>query len=314
MDISDLVIDEEFESVIPPLDEQEFEFLEESILQDGEVYHPLVVWNNTIVDGHHRYKILRKHPDIKYRITERCFENRYEAISWICLNQLGRRNISNIQKTILIGRRYNAKKMSYGSTERFENNHYDGADSPRRKNCALEEKSHVTANQIAAETGVSSRTVQYAGDFVDGMDAAEEVLPGVSKDIASGKIKPKQSDVRAIAKAPAEERKQMAKNLYKELTPEEKERRKKKREFSKSIEMLDATHMPSKENKITPEDMLMTFESAVEKVMNSMDFYFDYFPELLTEKKYISKVQEIIKPLKDYIKNLEDNRYEKTII
>ena len=111
MDISDLIIDKEFESVIPPLDEQEFEFLEESILQDGEVYHPLVVWNNIIVDGHHRYKILKEHPDIKYRITERHFDNRYEAISWICLNQLGRRNLSSVQKTALMGRRYKAEKL-----------------------------------------------------------------------------------------------------------------------------------------------------------------------------------------------------------
>ena len=41
MKISDLIIDKEFESVIPPLEEKEFEFLEESIVKDGEVYHPI---------------------------------------------------------------------------------------------------------------------------------------------------------------------------------------------------------------------------------------------------------------------------------
>ena len=313
MDISDLIIDKEFESVIPPLDEQEFEFLEESILQDGEVYHPLVVWNNIIVDGHHRYKILKKHPDIKYRITERCFENRYEAISWICLNQLGRRNISSIQKTILIGRRYNSEKLAHGAADGFRGNQHEQTNLVTRKNCVLPQNGNITAEKIASETGVSSRTVQYAGDFVDGMDAAEEVLPGVSKDIASGKIKPKQSDVRAIAKAPTEERKQMAENLYKELTPEEKEQRKKKRDLSKSIQILDETHMPSKNNKIKPEDMLLTFQSEVEKVISSMDFCFDYSPELLTEAMYLSEVKESIKQLKDYIKNLEENRYANII-
>ena len=313
MDISDLIIDKEFESVIPPLDEQEFEFLEESILHDGEVYHPLVVWNNIIVDGHHRYKILKNHPDIKYRIAERCFENRYEAISWICLNQLGRRNITSIQKTILIGKKYNAEKASHGNQDRFEESQNEDSNPPRRKNCVLEDRRNATANKIASEVGVSSRTVQYAGDFVDGMDAAEEVLPGVSKDISSGRIKPKQSDVRAIAKAPTEERKQMAENLYKELTPEEKERKKKKRDLSKSIQILDETHMPSKNNKIKPEDMLLTFQSEVEKVISSMDFCFDYSPELLTEAKYLSEVKETIKQLKDYIKDLEENRYANII-
>ena len=304
MDISDLIIDKEFESVIPPLDEQEFEFLEESILRDGEVYHPLVVWNNIIVDGHHRYKILKNHPDIKYRITERCFENRYETISWICLNQLGRRNLSSVQKLSLMGRRYKAEKQAHGSIERFEQ-----PDAPRVQNEPLENEDHPTARKIAKEMNTSPMTVRRAEKFVDGMDAAEEVLPGVSKDILSGKIKPKQADVSAIAKAPAEERKQMAKNLYKELTPEEKERRKKKRDLSKSIQILDETHMPSKNNKIKPEDMLLTFQSEVEKVISSMDFCFDYSPELLTEAKYLSEVKESIKQLKDYIKDLEENRY-----
>lgn len=307
MDISDLIIDKEFESVIPPLDEQDFGFLEESILQDGEVYHPLVVWGNIIVDGHHRYKILKKHPDIKYRITERSFENRFEAISWICLNQLGRRNLSSVQKTALMGRRYKAEKLARGASDGFRGNKYRKV--VKGQNVPLQNDAHITASRIAAEMGTNEKTVRRAGKFVDGMDAAEEVLPGVSKDILSGKIKPKQADVSAIAKAPSEERKQMAENLYKELTPEEKERRKKKRDLSKSIQILDETHMPSKNNRIKPEDMLLTFQSEVEKVISSMDFCFDYSPELLTEAMYLSEVKESIKQLKDYIKNLEENRY-----
>ena len=124
MNISDLIIDEEFESVIPPLTDEEFELLKESILNDGEVYHPLVIWNNIIVDGHHRYKILKEHPEIKYRITAREFENRYEAISWICLNQLGRRNLNDAQKKMLIGRRYKAEKASLGASDGFRGNQH----------------------------------------------------------------------------------------------------------------------------------------------------------------------------------------------
>ncbi len=156
--------------------------------------------------------------------------------------------------------------------------------------------------------GVSRPTVERAERFVDGINAAEEVFPGITKDITSGKIKPKQSDVVAIAKAPAEERKQMAKNLYKELTPEEKERRKKKRELSKSLEILDQTHMPSADNKVQPEDMLMTFSSEAEKFVESMNICFDYFPQLLTEPEYFEQVKKVIQPVKDYIKTLEENK------
>ena len=308
MNISDLIIDEEFESVIPPLTDEEFELLKESVLNDGEVYHPLVVWNNIIVDGHHRYKILKEHPEVKYRIKERAFENRYEAISWICLNQLGRRNLNDAQKKMLIGRRYKTEKMARGASDGFRGNQHK--KSVKGQNVPLPDDVHITSSRIATEMGTNEKTVRRAEKFVDGVDAAEEVLPGVTKDITSGKIKPKQADVAAIAKAPAEERRQLAENLYKKPTPEEKARNK---DLMKAIRMCDATHIPSDTNKITPQDMLMTFESEIEKVISSMDFCLDYFPELLTLPEYVVQVKEIIQPLKDYIKNLEENRYAATL-
>lgn len=311
MNISDLIIDKEFESVIPPLTDEEFELLKESVLNDGEVYHPLVVWNNIIVDGHHRYKILKEHPEIKYRINKREFENRYEAISWICLNQLGRRNLNDAQKKMLIGRRYKAEKASLGASDGFRGNQH--RKLVKGQNVPLPDDVHITSSRIATEMGTNEKTVRRAEKFVDGVDAAEEVLPGVTKDITSGKIKPKQADVAAIAKAPAEERRQLAENLYKKPTPEEKARNKSKRDLMKAIRMCDATHIPSDTNKITPQDMLMTFESEIEKVISSMDFCLDYFPELLTLPEYVVQVKEIIQPLKDYIKNLEENRYAATL-
>lgn len=311
MNISDLIIDEEFESVIPPLTNEEFELLKESVLNDGEVYHPLVVWNNIIVDGHHRYKILKEHPEIKYRINKREFENRYEAISWICLNQLGRRNLNDAQKKMLIGRRYKTEKMARGASDGFRGNQHK--KSVKGQNVPLPDDVHITSSRIATEMGTNEKTVRRAEKFVDGVDAAEEVLPGVTKDITSGKIKPKQADVAAIAKAPAEERRQLAENLYKEPTPEEKARNKNKRDLMKAIRMCDATHIPSDTNKITPQDMLMTFESEIEKVISSMDFCLDYFPELLTLPEYVVQVKKIIQTLKDYIKNLEENRYAATL-
>ena len=177
----------------------------------------------------------------------------------------------------------------------------------------MEASSHPTATKIAKEMNVSPRTVARAENYVDGIDAAEAVLPGVSKDVTSGKIKPKNEDVYAIAKAPAEERRQLAENLYKEPTPEEKARNKNKRDLMKAIRMCDATHIPSDTNKITPQDMLLTFQSEVEKVISSMDFCLDYCPELLTASEYLTKVKGIVNQLKDYIKDLEENRYAATI-
>ena len=117
-----LRIDPEFESKIPPLTEEEYQLLEENILQDGVVLNPLIVWNGCIVDGHNRFRIIQAHPEIKYTVFEKEFPDRYAAIAWICCNQLGRRNLTPQQKKYLIGQRYEAEKLAM----RFSANHvYD---------------------------------------------------------------------------------------------------------------------------------------------------------------------------------------------
>lgn len=111
-----LTIDPEFEAKCPPLTEDELSQLEENILEEGLVLMPLIVWNDTIVDGHNRYRIAQAHPGIGLRTHEKQFSNRYEALSWICKNQLGRRNLTPQQKKYLIGERYDAEKKHTAET------------------------------------------------------------------------------------------------------------------------------------------------------------------------------------------------------
>ena len=46
-----LKIDPEFQNQIPPLTDDEYKQLEENILKEGKLLSPLIVWNNTLVDG-----------------------------------------------------------------------------------------------------------------------------------------------------------------------------------------------------------------------------------------------------------------------
>ena len=104
-----LKIDPEFQSKIPPLTFEELNLLETNILEEGRILSPLIVWNGLIVDGHNRFAILKNHPEIKYTVLEKEFANRYEAIVWICKNQLGRRNLTPEQRKYLIGKQYEAE-------------------------------------------------------------------------------------------------------------------------------------------------------------------------------------------------------------
>ena len=118
-----LKIDPEFQSQIPPLTDDEFKQLEENILKEGKLLSPLIVWNNTLVDGHNRYAILQKHPEIYFSTMPLRFENREEAVAWICRNQLGRRNLSPEQKRYLLGKQYEAEKKAAKRPAAFEEQH-----------------------------------------------------------------------------------------------------------------------------------------------------------------------------------------------
>ena len=113
-----LKIDPEFQNQIPPLTDDEYKQLEENILKEGKLLSPLIVWGNTLVDGHNRYAILQKHPEIYFSTMPLRFESREEVLAWICKNQLGRRNLTPEQKLFLIGKQYEAEKSSHGEARK----------------------------------------------------------------------------------------------------------------------------------------------------------------------------------------------------
>ena len=177
-----LKIDPEFRDKIPPLTDAEFEQLQENILNDGEVYEPIAVWNGTIIDGHNRYKIILEHPEIPFRVKEMDFSDKWAAFEWMYKKQLGRRNLTDEQRTMLIGKMYEARKQTvavfYGnqhtSTEVL---HQNGGEAKKR---------YGTAAAIAEELGVGEGTVQRAVDFTKSVDAIREQSPEAAEKILQG--------------------------------------------------------------------------------------------------------------------------------
>jgi ParB-like chromosome segregation protein Spo0J len=90
--MKELTILEELQNLLPALTEEEFAGLEASILKDG-CLSPLVVWNDILVDGHHRYEICRKH-QIPYAIKNVELENLEDAKLWAWQHQENRRNMT----------------------------------------------------------------------------------------------------------------------------------------------------------------------------------------------------------------------------
>ena len=182
-----LKIDPEFQSQIPPLTDDEFKQLEENILKEGKLLSPLIVWNNTLVDGHNRYAILQKHPEIYFSTMPLRFENREEAIAWICRNQLGRRNLSPEQKRYLLGKQYEAEKKA---AKIFRGNQYtlakksggDHGDNP-----PLWKENPVTGSQRKTVSAVPPFS---APATIHEASTSQIIsLPGIKQKVFSGEVK-----------------------------------------------------------------------------------------------------------------------------
>ena len=198
-----LKINPKFEQIIPPLTADEFAQLEENILKLGKVIEPIQVWKGFIVDGHHRYKIVQKHPEITYTTCERKFESEIEAVDWICGYQLGRRNLNDIARKVLTAQKYQAIKQM----GKFHGNQHTLPKKSGLVDNQPDHNAHGTRTILANELGVTNDYIWRSLAVSNGLEAAEEIKPGVKADILSGKIKPTEKEVANIAKLPLNERK-----------------------------------------------------------------------------------------------------------
>lgn len=182
-------IDKEFESLIPPLSDDEFKQLEENCLRDG-IRDPLILWalpngDNILVDGHNRWKIAAQHGGMSF--TTKCmeFDDRDEVIAWICNNQLGRRNISMFDRVTLEDRKREVfakiaknKKMSNLKQNATE----DKKSCPREPQTRQTRRENSTDYKIAKAAGTSEDTVRKVRRINEAAPA------GVKKAVREGKL------------------------------------------------------------------------------------------------------------------------------
>ena len=321
-----LQINPKFEQIIPPLSAEEFAQLEENILKLGKITDPIQVWNGVIIDGHHRHKILKKHPEIEYSTLEMPFECEAEAIAWICCAQLGRRNINEMHRDYLLGKRYSAEKEFRGGDRKSELQKSMGQNDPLIS-------PHITRARIAQESNVSESTVRRAEYLANGIDAAEEEHPGIKEMIFSGNITPSKNDVCKIARLPKEERKDAVELLF--VPKEERKAKEIARQIEESFangteqeteeeipqEKEVAASIPESAPKPKPaetdekdsetekheieESILNSMIGAVNMFIDSINNYLSRFPRLRTDPKYRSQTREIMVAARDYINDVE---------
>ena len=333
-----LKIDPEFQNQIPPLTDDEYKQLEENILKEGKLLSPLIVWGNTLVDGHNRYAILQKHPEIYFSTMPLRFESREEVLAWICKNQLGRRNLTPEQKKYLIGKQYEAEKMKLGG-DHGNSRSSNGTFSPNSQNGDLG-NSRTTCKKIAAENGISKNTVLRAEQFSKGVDAAEEAVPGTRKKVLSGEVKPTASEIASVARAPPEDRAALVAAICKAKEPLSQKQKSPPATTTPLSDAgtsdEDATSAPTPSEPTFPPKageslkadrqqileiangryhakqladgaaMLCEVSGAVNSMIRRWESVFRDYPDLLTDAGNRAVVKRTIQKVKDYLQRLED--------
>jgi hypothetical protein len=187
---SQLIILDQLRELIPPLTDEELAQLEQNVLTHG-VKDPLTIWETTdtvagtgsdgktvyvLIDGHNRNRIITRH-QLDFRINLVRFDSLDEVKAYMIDYQLGRRNLTPEQASYLRGTRYNQQKARRGSNLRADGSVVNVAD------------------KLAAEYGVSSRTIKRDGEFAASL---ETVGPTLKRDVLAGKA-PKSAVQKAIS-------------------------------------------------------------------------------------------------------------------
>jgi len=185
--MQEIIIDEEFSRLLPPLDVQAFCSLEEDILKYG-CMNPLVLWNGILIDGYNRYTIVQKH-NLPFNTISLEFDSRDEVIIFMIKLQIDRRNLSPMQLTYYRGMHYNLEKKLQGGDRHTQNNS-KGQNDPLNGN---------TANRLSEEYRVSPRTIKRDGQISDVIIAIGKESPDAKSEILSGKTRISRKQLREMA-------------------------------------------------------------------------------------------------------------------
>lgn len=186
----ELLIDPEFKKLIRPLTQDERQSLEDSLLKDG-CRDALVVWGETIIDGHNRYEICTEH-GIEFKVERKDFGSTADVKRWMILNQMARRNLTREELKDFRGKYYATHKQEHGTNRHTTQS---GKDFHSRTREILADKFNVT-----------DRTIQNDYQYTQNLDAISEVTgEDVRHEITSRQLPATDKDVKKLAEMAVKE-------------------------------------------------------------------------------------------------------------
>ena len=172
--MKELKIDPELRDLLPPLTDEEYKQLEKNIVENGfDKNFPIMEWKGFIADGHNRYSICKKH-NIEPVIGTLAYETKEEVMKWMLDIQLGRRNLSPIQR-IAVAEKYRPmyEKEAKANQSEYYGNQYDkksGLTVNLPQVQSKKERNPTTDKKLADIADVSEKTYRMGAKILNSDD------------------------------------------------------------------------------------------------------------------------------------------------
>ena len=172
-------IDPEFKQLHLPISKEALKSLKETIERCGAI-RPIKVWNGIIIDGHKHYRIYLK-KSIRFAIKEYEFYNRFDAMAWICRQNLLRKNLTDEYRKYFIGKLFLLQYQS-AVEEGIATSKAFAEPGTLYNRCLI-------AKDIGKSYGVSNTTINTYGQYADGIDKLYNKEPDIATRILTGKVR-----------------------------------------------------------------------------------------------------------------------------
>lgn len=245
--MKELKINPELKDLLPPLTDDEFKQLEKNIIDNGfDRNFPIMEWHGYIADGHNRYSICQKH-NIEPVIGTLAYDTKEEVMEWMLDIQLGRRNLSPIQR-IAVAEKYRPiyeKQARENQLSGLKQNQNTVSQNSSKRTEPIDVRA-----KLAKTAGVSTDTYFKGKKILDANNAAlkQEVLSG-EKSINAG---------------------------YKELTQSKKEEKISENEEINNTPSSITTKPPTPKTQISEETKQICADLKTEKTKEYLDSIWDY--------------------------------------
>lgn len=252
----ELKIDPELKDLLPPLTNEEYKQLERNIVDNGfDRNFPIMEWHGYIADGHNRYSICKKH-NIDPVIGTLAYDTKEEVMRWMLDIQLGRRNLSPIQR-IAVAEKYRPLYEKQAKDNLREGGRKGGLSSPNKPTQNFVEASkqnnrseNETNAKLAKVANVNRETYRQAKRVLDSenADLKRRVLSGETS-ISAG---------------------------YKELAQEKNEEKSNANREEKDIPSSTTTKPTIPKTQISEETKQICADLKTEKTKEYLDSIWDY--------------------------------------